>query len=189
MSRILRFAVLALCCTWPSLSACASSTTVYVPPTPLAHAAATATATLPSPAVATLTTMPDAAFRHELGAVTNLRGRFIGGPGGEIEAMAAVTIVHVNVLLASPSLTDAQWDALVIQQALWTGQDFIIPAGWEVSVQIFVPTVGPNASAIGREIGVANLHTTSARQFNWDHISPQQAWAKYDGTEYSSTGL
>jgi hypothetical protein len=132
---------------------------------------------------------PDAAFRNELGAVTTLHGRFIGGPGGEIEALAEVTIVHVFVQLASPSLADAQWDAFVIQRALWTGQEFIIPAGWEVSVQIFVPSADPNAGALGRWIGVANLHTASARHFSWDQLSAQQAWANYDGTQYSPTGL
>jgi hypothetical protein len=95
----------------------------------------------------------------------------------------------VFVQLASPSLADAQWDAFAIQQALWTGQEFIIPAAWEVSVEIFVPSADPTASVLGREIGVANLHTASARQFSWDLLSPQQAWANYDGTEYSPTGL
>lgn len=179
MPRVSRFAVLAVCCMWLSLSACASSTTVHAPPAPQAQPATTVTQT----------TTPDAAFRDELGALTNLRGRFIGGPGGEIEALAAVTIVHVNVQLASPSLTDAQWDALVIQHALWTGQEFTIPAGWEVSVQIFVPTADANANALGREIGVANLHTAKARQFSWDRLSPQRAWAQYDGTLYNSVGL
>jgi hypothetical protein len=139
--------------------------------------------------VVTATAAPDEAFQVELGALTTLRGRFIGGPGGEIEALADVTIVHVSVQLASPSLADAQWDAFAIQQALWTGREFTIPAGWEVSTQIFVPSADPNYSALGRWIGVANLHTASARLFHWAQLSPQQAWANYDGTEYSPTGL
>lgn len=179
MSRVLRFAALALCCMWLSLSGCAS-TAAHTPPV--------AAPTRPT-AAASPTMAPDAAFRQELGVVPNLRGSFIGGAGGEIETLAAVTIVHVNVQLASPSLTDAQWDAFTIQHALWTGQEFTIPAGWEVSVQIFIPSADPNSSALGREIGVANLHTTSARRFSWDYLSPQQAWAQYDGAEYSATGL
>lgn len=179
MPHTSRFAVLAFCCLWLTLSACATSTTTKAP-----------TVAPTQPAIATTPTLaPDAAFRNELAVAPNLHGRFIGGPGGEIETLADVTIVHVYVQLASPSLADAQWDAFVIQQALWTGHEFTIPAGWEVSVQLFVPATDPNASALGREIGVANLHTASARQFNWDHLSPQQAWARYDGAEYSSTGL
>lgn len=182
MSRVPRFAVLALCCLWLSLAACASSTARHIPP------AVPASPTRPA-AAASPTMGPDAAFRQELGVVTALRGRFIGGAGGEIETLAAVTIVHVNVQLASPSLTDAQCDAFTIQHALWKGQEFTIPAGWEVSVQIFIPSADPNGSALGREIAVANLHTARAREFSWEHLSPQQAWAQYDGTEYSPTGL
>ncbi len=110
MSRVLRFVALALCCMWLSLSGCASSTAAHTPPV----AAPTRPAAAASPTMA-----PDAAFRQELGGVPNLRGSFIGGAGGEIETLAAVTIVHVNVQLASPSLTDAQWDAFTIQHALW----------------------------------------------------------------------
>lgn len=177
MFRLTCLAVLAVCCLCLSFSACASSSTIYTPPSPQAQSAATVTST----------TTPEAAFRDELGALSNLHGHFIGGPGAEVEALAAVTIVHVNVQLASPSLTDAQWDAFLIQHALWAGQEFTIPAGWEVSVQIFVPTA--DANSLGREIGVANLHTAMARQFSWDNLSPQQAWAQYDGTLYSSAGL
>jgi hypothetical protein len=142
-----------------------------------------------APQVVAPTAAPDEAFRHELGALTTLRGRFIGGPGAEIEALADGTIVHVDIQLTSPSLADAQWDAFVIQQALWTGQEFTIPAGWEVSVHIYVPSADPNAGDLGRYISVANLHTASARQFSWDQLSPEQAWARYDGTQYSPTGL
>jgi hypothetical protein len=135
------------------------------------------------------TAAPDEAFRHELSALPSVRGRFIGGPGAEIEALADVTIVHVHVQLASPSLADAQWDAFVVQQALWTGQEFTIPAGWEVSVHIYVPSADLDAGDLGRYISVTNLHTASARRFSWDQLSPQQAWAQYDGAQYSPTGL
>jgi hypothetical protein len=195
MSRILRFMLLALCgCMGllPALAACNSSATLGGPPAPPTQSATgpavAVTATVP-PRVVTATAAPDEAFRLELGALTTLRGSFSGGgPGGEIEPLADVTIVHVSVQLASPSLADTQWDAFVIQQALWTGPDFTIPAGWEVSAQIFVPSADPNQS-MGLEIGVANLHTASAQQFRWAQLSPQQAWANYDGTEYSPTGL
>src|SRR5579859_2334899 len=100
MFRVSRLAVLVVCCMCISFSACAYSTTVHAPPSPRAQAAATVTPT----------TTPEAAFRDELGALSNLHGHFIGGPGAEVEALAAVTIVHVNVQLAFPSLTDAQWD-------------------------------------------------------------------------------
>jgi hypothetical protein len=191
MSRILRFALLALCCMWLALAACDSSTTVHVPTVPPTQSATrpSVAVTVTAPQVVAPTAVPEDAFRHELGALTTLRGRFIGGPGAEIEALADVTIVHVNDQLASPSLADAQWDAFVIQQALWTGQEFTIPAGWEVSVQVFVPSADPNASPLGRYIGVANLHTASARQLSWDRLSPRQAWGQYDGTQYSPTGL
>lgn len=184
MSRALRLAVLALCCLCLSLSACASSATHEAP-------ADTPTMAPTQPVVeATPTIAPDAAFRDELAIVApNLRGQFVGGPGGEIDPLADVTIVHVGVQLATPSLADAQWDTYVIQRALWTGQEYTIPAGWEVSVGFWTPTTDPNAGTIGRYIGVANLHTASARQFSWDHLTPQQAWARYDGVEYSSTGL
>ncbi len=180
MSRVSRCAFAVLCCLSLALfSACATSTITLVP----------TTAPTQRPAVATPTTAPGAAFRQELGALTDLRGHFVGGSGGESEPLAGVTLVHVFVQLVAPSLANAQWDAFAIQQALWTGQVFTIPAGWEVSVQIFVPSTEPNTSSLGREIGVANLHAASARQFAWDHLSPQQAWAQYDGAEYSPTGL
>jgi hypothetical protein len=183
IARFPRFAVLALCCLWLALfSACATSTTIQVP---------TAPPTVPPtrPPAATPTVPQYVAFQQELGAITGLRGQFIGGPGGTIDPLADVTIVHVLVSLASPSLADAQWDAFAIQQALWTGQEFTIPAGWEVSVEFFVPSADPNASSLGLQVGVANLHTESARQFGWDHLSPEQAWAQYDGTEYNPAGL
>ena len=185
MSRALWFAFLALCCPCLSLTACAASTAREAPAD-----APTIASTQQAAVAATPTIAADAAFRDELAAVSgNLRGQFIGGPGGEIDPLADVTIVYVFVQLASPSLADAQWDAYAIQRALWTGQEYTIPAGWEVSAQFYVPSTDPNASSMGRYIGVANLHTASARQFDWDQLTPQQAWARYDGVEYSAAGL
>lgn len=185
MSRALRLALLALCCLCLSLTACASSTTHDTPADTPTIAPRQRPAIEPTPTIAA-----DQAFRDELALVShNLRGQFIGGPGGEIDPLADVTIVHVGVQLASPSLADAQWDAYAIQRALWTGQEYTMPAEWEVSVQIYVASTDPNAGSMGRYIGVANLHTASARQFGWDHLTPQQAWARYDGVEYSSAGL
>lgn len=185
MSRALRITFLALCCLCLSLAACTSSTA------PDGLTVAPTEAPTQRPVIeATPTIAADAAFRDELAAVSgNLRGQFIGGPGGEIDPLADVTIVYVFVQLASPSLADAQWDAYAIQRALWTGQEYTIPAGWEVSAQFYVPSTDPNASSMGRYIGVANLHTASARQFDWDQLTPQQAWARYDGVEYSAAGL
>lgn len=186
MSRTLRLAFLALCCLCLSLTACATTTTRETPAdTPTMAPAPTHPVVEATPTIA-----DDQAFRDELALVSNtLHGQFVGGPGGEIVPLADVTIVHVGVHLATPSLADAQWDAYVIQRALWTGQEFTIPAGWEVTVGFWIPTTDPNAGTIGRYIGVANLHTASARQFSWAHLTPQQAWARYDGAEYSSAGL
>ncbi|HEY8326715.1 MAG: hypothetical protein ACHQ1E_08325 [Ktedonobacterales bacterium] len=188
MSRNLRVALLALASVCLSLSACAPS--AIVPAPPAASAPPTQLATVASPTVpsdaATATVPPDAAFRAELGAVTTLRGHL---EGGEMQTLADVTIEYVSVQLPSPSLSDAQWDVFTIQRALWTGQYFTIPAGWEVSVVIYIPSTSPGDGTIGHEIGIANLHTASARHFNWDHLSPQQAWAQYDGVEYSATGI
>jgi len=146
--------------------------------------------TQPTVVEPTPTIAADQAFRDELALVSNtLRGHFVGGPGGEIVPLADVTVVHVGVQLATPSLADAQWDTYVIQRALWTGREYTIPTGWEVSVGFWIPTTDPNAGTIGRYIGVANLHTASARQFDWAHLTPQQAWARCDGVEYNSAGL
>lgn len=103
--------------------------------------------------------------------------------------MADVTIVHVFVQLSSPALSDVQWDAFLVQRALWTSREFAIPDGWEVSVEFFVPPTNAAATTIGKEIGVANLRTASARQFAWDSLSPQQAWSRYDGVAFNQNGL
>jgi len=150
-------------------------------------ATAPATTTWPAP---TATLAPDAAFRDEIATITCLRGLVPASrPGFEIEQLADVTVMHVFIQLSSPALPDVQWDAFCVQRALWSDQEFAIPDGWEVSVEFFVapPNVAP--TALGQEIGVANLHTASARRFAWDSLSPQQAWSRYDGVAFNQNGL
>jgi Clp amino terminal domain, pathogenicity island component len=159
-------------------------------PTTRLTPAPTAIPTATTPPAPTSTMAPEDAFRDELEAITGLRGRDLArGPAFEVERLADVTIVHIFIQLSSPSLPDAQWDAFLMQRALWTGQEFAIPAGWEVSVELFIPSTDPAAGTLGREIGVANLGTAGARHFAWDHLSPQQAWSRYDGTAFNPSGL
>lgn len=154
----------------------ASSTTVVTPTMP------------PAP---TETPAPEDAFRYEVPSITGLRGQVPARrPTFEVERLADVTVAHVFIQLSSPAtLSNVQWDALLAQRALWTGQLFTIPDGWEVSVEFYVPPADPTAQSLGSEVGVANLHTASARQFAWASLSPQQAWSRYDGVEFNPNGL
>lgn len=151
---------------------------------------ATAIPTATIPPAPTPTRTPEDAFRDELGAITGPRGQILArGSAFEVERLADLTIVHVFIQLLSPSLPDAQWDAFLVQRALWTGQEFAISTGWEVSVGLFVPSTDPAAGTLGRQIGVANLSTATARQFAWDQLPPQQVWSRYDGTAFNPSGL
>jgi hypothetical protein len=168
------------------VTGCEATTGASVASTTAAAAAATAT-TLPAP-TATLT--PDAAFRDEIATITSLRSLVPASrPGFEIEQLADVTVMHVFIQLSSPTLPDVQWDAFRVQRALWSDQEFVIPDGWEVSVEFFVAPPNAATTTLGQEIGVANLHTASARRFAWDSLSPQQAWSHYDGVAFNQNGL
>ncbi len=150
----------------------------------------TAVATATTPPTPTATPAPEDAFRDEVPAITGLRGQVPASRlDFEVERLADVTIMHVFVDLSSPSLPDAQWDAFLVQRALWVDQEFVIPDGWEVSVEFYVPPTDSAEGTMGMEIGVANLYTASARRFAWESLSPQQAWSRYDGVEYNQNGL
>ena len=170
----------------PSLvvvTGCAATTSFIVSPT----AVATATIMPPAP---TVTPAPEDAFRDEIAAISGLRGQVPASRlSFEVERLANVTIVHVVIQLASPALPDVQWDAFLVQRALWLGQEFAIPDSWEVSVEFFVPPSDAATQTLGREIGVANLRTASARRLAWGSLSPQQGWSRYDSIAFNQNGL
>jgi hypothetical protein len=150
----------------------------------------TEVATATTPPAPTATPAPEDAFRDEVAAITGLRGQSPAShPDFEVERLADVTIMHVFIQLSSPALSDVQWDAFLVQRALWTGHEFAIPNRWEVSVEFFVPPTTSATGTIGRTIGVANLGTASARQFVWETLSPQQAWSRYDSVAFNQNGL
>lgn len=169
-----------------AVTGCEAPTGPAVASTTASTTAATAT-TLPS---LTTTLTPDDAFRDEVAAITSLRSLVPAShPSFEVDRLADVTVMHVFIQLSSSALPDVQWDIFCVQRALWSDQEYVIPGGWEVSVEFFVAPPNVATTTLGTEIGVANLHTASARRFAWDSLSPQQAWSRYDGVAFNQNGI
>lgn len=86
----------------------------------------------------------------------------------------------INITPRETDLATIQWNAYQAQKAVWTSMHYRISSGWTVSVQQNIYDKNFTATLLG-SVNVSEPHGYA---FDWAHLSPQQAWAKYDSTMY-----
>lgn len=155
------------------LAACGSVSTT--------HSDTTAGSTARATSTSTSTPTPTSQF-NEVGLylfddmrAVPLRGSLLN-TGGDVHTYTFL----INIAPTGTDLATIQWNAYQVQKAIWTASRYRITPGWTVSVRQYI-----NGDAYtGTLIGSADLHEPHGYTFDWVHLSPQQAWAKYDATTY-----
>ncbi|HEX8036548.1 MAG TPA: hypothetical protein VF510_22010 [Ktedonobacterales bacterium] len=118
----------------------------------------------------------DFAILHDVNAAP-LRGHVLTVGDDPHARTLAVSIVSHGSDLAT-----IQWNAYHVQKTVWTSGQYRIGAGWALSVQQYSSVYGSMEALIARAI----VRGPYGYTIDWAHLSPQQAWEKYNRTVYQS---
>jgi hypothetical protein len=152
-------------------------------PSSAATTTSAAVAATELPSATPTPTLPDERVAAAVQGLSNLRGRYLGLDSPYFaDPIMAVLIEEAS----PPSLSDVQYDAFLVQRRLWESPS-LLPSNWEVAVQFYINTV-TQQNGPGTYVAQANLHGSTAAGFNWDQLTPQQAWQRYDGTVFNAQG-
>lgn len=86
----------------------------------------------------------------------------------------------INIAPAGSDLGTIQWNAYQAQKTIWRASRYRITPGWTVSVRQYIN----GDDYTGTLVGSADLHEPHGYALDWAHLSPEQAWAKYDSATY-----
>lgn len=89
-------------------------------------------------------------------------------------------VFTINIVTSQTDLATIQWNAYQAQKTIWTASRYRITLGWTVSVRQYIN----GDDYTGTLTGSADLHEPHGYALDWAHLTPQQAWAKYDATTY-----
>lgn len=104
-----------------------------------------------------------------------LRGRYLNDSWDNDR-----NVIVVNIIPSGRDLATIQWNAYQVQEYVWTSKCFRIDADTSVSVRQYVDG---NATSY-LLVGSADVSEAHGYVLDWAHLSPQQAWDKYDVAYY-----